>query len=67
MPEVPGAGPAPFAFCAHGVPPVDSCLNTLALNHVSALPTLFNMAFSLHLAKDSLFCQSLGHFLGYLH
>lgn len=25
-PEVPGARPAPFAFCAHGVPPVDSCL-----------------------------------------
>ena len=38
----------------------------LAPNSNSAPSTLFNMASFLHVAVENLFCQSLGHFLGYL-
>ena len=34
---------------------------------VSTLSVLFSVAYSLHLAMESSFCQSLGHFLSYLH
>lgn len=39
----------------------------LAPIHVSGLPTIFDVASSLHLTVESLFCQSLHPFLGYLH
>ena len=35
--------------------------------HVFSLSTIFNVASSLHLAVESLLCQSLSHFLGYLY
>lgn len=38
-----------------------------APNHISALPTLFHVFCTLHLAVESLFCQFLSHFLGYLY
>lgn len=37
--------------------------DSLVPSHISALPPLFDVALSLHLAVESLFCQSLGHFL----
>ena len=39
----------------------------LGANCTSALLTLFNAAYFLHLAMESLLCLSLGHFLGSLH
>ena len=62
---VPDVGSAPSC------PRCDSLLWTvlqisLVPNCVSALPTLFDVASSLHLAVENPFCESLGHFLGYL-
>ena len=57
-----------FAFHAQAsLPPMDSSQGHLALDHVSTLPTLFNMASFLHLVVGTLFCQSSGCFLDYLH
>ena len=39
----------------------------MAVDCVFTLPTLLDVAFSLHLAEENLFCQSLGHVLGCLH
>ena len=44
------------------LPPVDS-----RVGQDSIFPTLFHVASFLHLAVESLFCQSSGCFLGYLH
>lgn len=35
---------------------------SLVPNYISACPTLFDVAFSLQLTVESLFCQSLGDF-----
>ena len=43
-----------------------ACLPLFGSSGVSALPTLFDVSSSLHLAVMSVFCQSLGHFRGYL-
>lgn len=39
----------------------------LAPHHFSFLPALLSVASSLHFPVESLFCQSSGNFLGYLH
>ena len=47
------------------LPPVDHLVDPFRAC-VSAFPILSDVASSLHVAVDSLFCQSLGHFLGCL-
>lgn len=60
---------SPFSMTT-GVPPSyrwTALRVSLAPHHVSALPTLSDVASSLHLAAESLFCQPSGRFLGYLY
>ena len=46
-------------------PSLDSPTSRFTFWAVSALPTLFDVAPLLHLALESLFCQSSSHFLGF--
>lgn len=56
----------PFSTCRAPLPTGTPGV-FLAPNHVCAFYTLLDASSSLHLAVKSLFCQSLGHFLDYLH
>ena len=56
-----------FSVSSVFLPPGDSLITHLAPGCVSALPSLFHANSSLYLAVESLFCQSSGYFLGYLH
>ena len=51
---------------AASLPSMSTPKGHFAPDHVSTLPSFFSVTSSLHLAVESLFCQFLGHFLGYL-
>lgn len=54
-------------LCVYNIFPICGwSIGNLVLNHISAPPTLFNIAFSLWLAVEGVFCQSSGPFQSYL-
>ena len=61
VPELPGVG-SPL-HTEKALPPVNSLVGSLAPDHVSALPTLFNVASSLHLAVLLVFRSFSGLFI----